>query len=58
MEHGLDENELIRRNKYIDKLNLTLKNFKLLKGCEANIMPDDQWICRCDFDDKHLTLSS
>lgn len=40
IEHGLDENELIRRNEYIDKINSTLKNFRILKGCEANIMPD------------------
>lgn len=55
IEHGLDENELIRRNEYIDKLNLTLKNFKLLKGCEANIMPDgsidisDSVLAKMDF---------
>ena len=44
IEHGLDEKELERRNKEIDKLNLKLKsqNLKLtiLKGCEANILND------------------
>jgi DNA polymerase (family 10) len=55
IEHGLDEIELIRRNEYIDKLNSTLKNFKLLKGCEANIMPDgsidisDSVLAKMDF---------
>ncbi|MEK9134734.1 MAG: DNA polymerase/3'-5' exonuclease PolX [Patescibacteria group bacterium] len=40
IEHGLDEKQLIRRNKEIDKLNQKYKDFKILKGCEANILGD------------------
>lgn len=44
IEHGLDERQLERRNKEIDKINLRFKNanlkFRTLKGCEANIMTD------------------
>jgi DNA polymerase (family 10) len=44
IEHGLDEKKLRERNKEIDKLNckLQIANCKLrvLKGCEANILPD------------------
>jgi len=44
IEHGLNEKQLERRNKEIDKINYQLKtkNYKLkiLKGCEANIMKD------------------
>ena len=40
IEHGLDERKLKRRNQEIDKLNRKFKNFKILKGCEANIMND------------------
>jgi DNA polymerase (family 10) len=40
IEHGLDERRLERRNKEIDKLNKRFKNFKILKGCEANILND------------------
>ena len=44
IEHGLNEKQLLARNKEIDKLNLRSKikdpRFKILKGCEANIMPD------------------
>lgn len=44
IENGLDEKQLIERNKEIDKINsqLKAKSSKLcvLKGCEANIMPD------------------
>ncbi len=44
IEHGLNEKQLERRNREIDKLNLKLKikNWKLriLKGCEANILND------------------
>ena len=55
IEHGLDETQLIKRNQYIDQLNLTLKNFRILKGCEANIMPDgsidikDEVLAKMDF---------
>ncbi|MBI2624862.1 MAG: DNA polymerase/3'-5' exonuclease PolX [Candidatus Nealsonbacteria bacterium] len=44
IEHGLNEKQLERRNKEIDKLNWKLKienwKFRILKGCEANIMND------------------
>lgn len=44
IENGLDERALEKRNKEIDKLNDLLEKkgegFKILKGCEANIMPD------------------
>ena len=42
IEHGLDEKTLRKRNAFIDKLNSKLKNknFRILKSCEANILPD------------------
>jgi len=47
IEHGLNEKQLERRNKEIDKLNTRLRQgyggqakFKILKGCEANILKD------------------
>ncbi len=44
VEHGLNEKQLLERNKQIEKLNkkLEIENYKLkiLTGCEANIMPD------------------
>ena len=44
IEHGLDEKALEARNKHIDKLNKKMNAegsaFRILKGCEANIMPD------------------
>jgi DNA polymerase (family X) len=44
IERGLDEKTLEKRNKEIDKLNEGYKirnvNFRLLKGCEANILKD------------------
>ena len=44
IEHGLNEKQLENRNKEIDKLNLKLKiknlKFRILKGCEANILSD------------------
>lgn len=44
IEHGLDEAKLEKRNKAIDAINTKLKTqnvkFRLLKGCEANIMKD------------------
>ncbi len=39
IENGLDEKELEKRNKEIDKLNKKSK-IKILKGCEANILND------------------
>jgi len=44
IENGLDERKIILRNKEIDKLNSRFKiqdsRFKILKGCEANILND------------------
>ncbi|MBW1953389.1 MAG: DNA polymerase/3'-5' exonuclease PolX [Deltaproteobacteria bacterium] len=44
IERGLDEAALAERNKEIDRLNHQLKDsghhLTILKGCEANIMPD------------------
>ncbi|MFZ5448041.1 MAG: DNA polymerase/3'-5' exonuclease PolX [Thermodesulfobacteriota bacterium] len=44
IERGLDEEKLRARNQEIDKINARLvregKNFRVLKGCEANIMAD------------------
>jgi len=44
IEHGLDEKKLRERNKEIDKINTqyAIRNtkFRILKGCEANILPD------------------
>jgi len=44
IEKGLDEKKIILRNKEIDKLNEKFKvqglKFKVLKGCEANILND------------------
>jgi DNA polymerase (family 10) len=54
IEHGLDEKKLRERNKEIDKLNCKLQiakcKFRILKGCEANILPDG----KIDIDDKCL----
>ncbi len=40
IEHGLDEKQLRKRNKEIDKINKEMKGMKVLKGCEANILKD------------------
>ena len=44
IEHGLDEEQLLARNREIDTLNEQLrqegKQFTILKGCEANILND------------------
>jgi DNA polymerase (family 10) len=44
IEHGLDEKQLELRNKEIDKINSKFKiqnsKFRILKGCEANILND------------------
>ena len=44
IEKGLDEKKLAERNKQIDKLNAKYKanglSFRVLKGCEANILND------------------
>ncbi len=59
IEHGLDEKKLERRNKEIDKINEGLKakglKFRVLKGCEANILKDgsidikDEALAKLDF---------
>jgi len=40
--HGLDEKQLLAQHKKIEQLNLKFKNkkFRILHGCEANIMSD------------------
>jgi len=54
IEHGLDEKRLRERNKEIDKLNCKLQiakcKLRVLKGCEANILPDG----KIDIDDECL----
>jgi DNA polymerase (family X) len=41
IEHGLNEKQLEEQGKYIDYLNKKLApNFRILKGCEANILSD------------------
>jgi DNA polymerase (family 10) len=59
IEHGLDEDQLRARNQEIDQINARLaregKNFRVLKGCEANIMADgaiditDEALAELDF---------
>jgi DNA polymerase (family 10) len=59
IEHGLDEKQLERRNKEIDNINSKFKiqnsKFRVLKGCEANIMADgsidikDEALAKLDF---------
>jgi len=44
IENGLDEKQLAQQRKEIDKINQRFKvyslKFRVLQGCEANIMPD------------------
>jgi len=44
IEHGLDEKQLVLRDKEIEKINQKLKiencKLKILRGCEANILND------------------
>ncbi len=55
IEHGLDEKKLEKRNKEIDLINKKLAGFRILKGCEANIMADgtidikDEALAKLDF---------
>jgi len=59
IEHGLDEEQLAARNREIDGLNANLaqqgRKFRVLKGCEANIMADgsidiaDEALAQLDF---------
>jgi DNA polymerase (family 10) len=54
IEYGLDEKQLLEQHKEIEKLNLKFKiknlKFRLLHGCEANILNDGS----LDIDDKVL----
>jgi DNA polymerase (family 10) len=54
IEHGLDEKDLELRDKDIDKINQKLESqglkFRILKGCEANILNDGS----IDIDDETL----
>ena len=50
IENGLDERQLEKRNKEIDKLNKSLRGFKILKGAETNILKDG----RLDIKDSSL----
>jgi DNA polymerase (family 10) len=59
IEHGLDEKMMEKRNKEIDKINERFTGqglkFKVLKGCEANILNDgsidikDEALAQLDF---------
>jgi DNA polymerase (family 10) len=59
IEHGLDEAKLRARNQEIDEINAQLaregKKFRVLKGCEANILADgaiditDEALAELDF---------
>ena len=54
IEHGLDEKQLLDQHKEIEKLNAEFKkqkiNFRILHGCEANILNDGS----LDIEDKVL----
>lgn len=59
IEHGLDEKQLVQQRKEIDKLNKQLaisnQQFRILQGCESNIMPDgsidikDETLAKLDY---------
>ncbi len=40
IEHGLNEKQLLKQHEEIKKLNKKLKGFRILHGCEANILND------------------
>ena len=48
--HGLDETRLIKQMEEIDRINEKLKNFRILKGTEVDILSDG----RVDLSDKIL----
>ena len=48
--HGLDESRLARQIEEIDRINETLKGFRILKGAEVDILSDG----RLDFSEKTL----
>ncbi len=59
VEHGLTENQILQQIKEIDKINSKIQKtnskFQILKGCEANIMPDgsidikDETLAKLDY---------
>ncbi|MBI4359421.1 MAG: DNA polymerase/3'-5' exonuclease PolX [Candidatus Nealsonbacteria bacterium] len=55
IERGLDERQLLRQRKEIDKLNAKFYRFQILQGCEANILNDgsidikDSALAKLDF---------
>ncbi|HOA47420.1 MAG TPA: DNA polymerase/3'-5' exonuclease PolX [Candidatus Paceibacterota bacterium] len=59
IERGLDEKQLEKQRKEIDKINSKFKiqnlKFKILQGCEANILPDgsidiqDEFLKKLDY---------
>lgn len=59
IEHGLDEKQLLRQRKEIDRINSKFEaegvKFKVLQGCEANIMADgsidikDETLAKLDY---------
>ncbi len=55
IENGLDEKKLGRQRQEIDGLNKNPENFKVLQGCEANILTDgtidinDQALSKLDY---------
>ena len=50
IKNGIDEKDLAKQRKEIDKINLKFTDFKILQGCEANILKDGS----IDIDDKAL----
>lgn len=55
IERGLDEKQLLAQRKEISRLNSRLLDFKILQGCEANILNDgsldikDEVLAQLDF---------
>ena len=55
IERGLDERQLLRQRKEIEKLNAKFHKFRILQGCEANILNDgsidikDEALAKLDF---------
>ncbi|MBI4280912.1 DNA polymerase/3'-5' exonuclease PolX [Candidatus Uhrbacteria bacterium] len=52
MTHGLDEKRLAKQGREIDALNRKLKQFRVLKGSEVNILKDGS----LDLDDRALRV--
>ena len=51
IEHGLNEQDLLKQSKEIERFRLHVSGFKILHGCEANILTDGS----IDIDDKVLS---